>query len=190
MQESDGQLYLRFLNEGDEEALRILFEEYKENLTLFINGFVNNFDDAEDIMMDTFAILASGTARYVEKREGTFKTWLFSIGKNQVRMFLRKKKFGFIPLDDDEVKEIKDNEESEPGFAILKNERRAAIYQALNEIKDDYRQVLFLAYFEDMKPEQISKVMKISPKQTYNLIARGKNALREALEKKGISWNI
>ena len=190
MPESDGQLYLRFLNEGEEEALRILFEEYKESLTLFINGFVDNLDDAEDLMMDTFAILASGTARYVEKREGTFKTWLFSIGKNQARMFIRKKKFGFISLDDDEIREITDAEESQPDFDILKNERRAAIYQALNEIKDDYKQVLYLAYFEDMKPEQISRVMKISPKQTYNLITRGKTALKGALEKKGFSWNI
>jgi RNA polymerase sigma-70 factor (ECF subfamily) len=41
-----------------------------------------------------------------------------------------------------------------------------------------------------MKPEQISRIIKKNIKQTYNLLARGKESLRAAYEKMGISWDM
>ena len=67
MTETDGQMYIRFLRDDDQDALRVIFEKYRESVTLFLYGIVQNEDDAEELMMDTFAILASGTARYKEK---------------------------------------------------------------------------------------------------------------------------
>ena len=52
MPDTDGQLYIRFINENYEEGLRILYEEYSKGLTLFINGFVNSIEDAEDLISD------------------------------------------------------------------------------------------------------------------------------------------
>ena len=189
MPDTDGQLYIRFINENYEEGLRILYEEYSKGLTLFINGFVNSIEDAEDLMMETFAILASGTARYVEKHNATFKTWLFSIGKKQALMFLRKKRFSLTPIEEDDIQNTESTEDYQPEYELLQNERNSMLYQALSEINRDYSQVLYLAFFEDMKPEQISRIMKISLKQTYNLTARGKTALKTVLERKGYSWN-
>ena len=41
--------------------------------------------------------------------------------------------------------------------------------------------------FEDMKPEQICRIIRKNIKQTYNLLARGKEALRLAYERMGLS---
>jgi RNA polymerase sigma-70 factor (ECF subfamily) len=60
----------------------------------------------------------------------------------------------------------------------------------LKVIDVDYRQALYLQYFEEMKPEQISRIIKKNIKQTYNLLARGKESLRAAYEKMGISWDM
>ena len=79
---------------------------------------------------------------------------------------------------------------SHPITILLKNERESQLYQLLKGIEADYRQALYLQYFEDMKPEQISRIIKKNIKQTYNLLARGKEALRAAYEKMGISWDI
>lgn len=53
---------------------------------------------------------------------------------------------------------------------------------AMEKLEPDYRQSLFLMYFEDMSYEQISKVMSKSIKQVTNLVYRGKKALRKILE--------
>ena len=189
MPDTDGQLYLRFLTGNDEDSLRILYEKYNEGLTLFINGIVNNIEDSEDLMMETFAILASGTARYVERRNASFKTWLFAIGKKQALMLLRKRRFSLTPIEQEDVQNQESTEDYQPDYELLQNERNSMLYQALKEINSDYSQVLYLSFFEDMKPEQISRIMKISLKQTYNLTARGKTALKTVLERKGYSWN-
>ena len=189
MPDTDGQLYLRFLTGNDEDSLRILYEKYNEGLTLFINGIVNNIDDSEDLMMETFAILASGTARYVERHNASFKTWLFAIGKKQALMLLRKRRFRLTPIEQEDVQNQESTEDYQPDYELLQNERNSMLYQALKEINSDYSQVLYLSFFEDMKPEQISRIMKISLKQTYNLTARGKTALKTVLERKGYSWN-
>ena len=64
MPDNDGLLYTRFLTSGDQNALEVLFSKYRESLVLFIYGFVQNIDIAEELMMDTFAVLVSGVARY------------------------------------------------------------------------------------------------------------------------------
>lgn len=187
MNQTDGQLYIRFISDGDSEALGILFEKYKEGLMLFLYGIVGNMEDAEELMMDTFAVLVSGTARYTEKKEASFKTWLFAVAKNQARHFLRKK--SRYPVSDVEIeRDIKDDEE-QPESQLIQDESKVELYNALEQINPEYRQVLFLMYFEDLKPEQISRVIKKTVKQTYNLAARGKTALRKVLERMGSSWN-
>lgn len=185
--QTDGQLYIRFLSDGDTDALGILFERYKDGLILFLYGIVGNSEDAEELMMDTFAVLASGTAKYTEKKEASFKTWLFAVAKNQARHFLRKKsRYPVTEVDID--RDIKDVDE-QPESLLVQDEEKVELYNALEQINDEYRQVLYLMYFEELKPEQISRIIKKTVKQTYNLLARGKTALRKVLERMGSSWN-
>lgn len=209
MSEVDGQLYMRFLGKGDKEALRTLYETYRDGLTLFLCGLVGNLDDAEELMMDTFAILASGTARYAAKKDASFKTWLYAIAKNQARMHLRKHRE--IPLDlqeDNELSEApvagelpqKAQAQSvsqqtaaaadQPELALLEGERNAALWGAMKLLPPDYAQVLYLTYFENMSTNEIGTVMKKTVKQIYNLSARAKTALKEALEGTEYSWDI
>ncbi|MBP5151650.1 MAG: RNA polymerase subunit sigma-24, partial [Lachnospiraceae bacterium] len=51
-----------------------------------------------------------------------------------------------------------------------------------------YRQVLFLTYFESMKPDEIARILKKNIKQVYNLTTRGREALRAALERNGFDY--
>lgn len=189
MPESDGLLYIRFLTNHDRYALEVLFNKYRDGLVLFIYGFVQNADDAEELMMDTFAILASGTARYKEKDNASFKTWLFAIAKNQALIYLRKKKIKFVFLEKNFLSNIEADSSYQPVVKLLKNERNAQLYRAMKSIDADYRQALFLLCFENMKPEQICRIIKKNIKQTYNLLARGKEALRNAFDRMKFSWD-
>lgn len=55
MQESDETLYGRFMAEKNENDLRILLERHRESLILFLNGYVRNLKDAEELMLDAYA---------------------------------------------------------------------------------------------------------------------------------------
>ena len=84
---ADEILYSRYLEKRDSDDLRELLERHRESLTLFIFGFVHDMDDAEELMLNAFAVAASGTSRFSGR--SSFKTWLFAIGRNLARKHLR-----------------------------------------------------------------------------------------------------
>ena len=61
-------LYKEYLL-GDGNALEQLMEMYGDRLTLYLNGYVQNIHDAEDLLIEVFAYL-------VEKK----KTGCFTVG--------------------------------------------------------------------------------------------------------------
>ena len=190
MYDTDGLLYMHFLSENDQNSLVTLFDKYRDGLTLFIYGIVQNSDEAEELMMDTFAILVSGTARYKEKDGASFKTWLYAIAKKQALLYLRKRKIRFIFSNNDVLCNLEADSSCQPVARLLKNESDALLYRAMEKIDSGYRQALYLLYFEGMKPEQISLIIKKNIKQTYNLLARGKESLRAMYERMGKTCNL
>lgn len=193
MPETDGQLYIKYLKENDTEAFRVIYEKYRDSLILFLNGIVGNIDDAEELMMDTFAILSSKTVRYKEKEEAGFKTWLYAIAKNRAKMFLRKHKTMFQLPEDDEMNSeelTEGNVEASPEESLITREENKELYSALDSLDSETRQVIYLIYFEDLKPSEISRIMKMNIKKIYNLTARGKTALKDTLERMGYTWDM
>ena len=177
MTESDELIYSRYLAERNEEDFRILLERHREGLVLFLCSFVHNMEDAEELMLDAYAEAAAG-ADYSGK--STFKTWLFSIGKNLALMRLRKRR-----RTAEEPLERADETAAPPELDILREERDRQLYEALSYLREDYRQILILLYFEDMTHGEAGRVMGKSRRQIYNLAERGRAALKEKLERMG-----
>ena len=137
LRETDESLYNRFMEQNDEKALGILMDRHKESLTLFLYSYVHNMEDAEDLMLESFAVSVTGRSRYMDRGEGTFKTWLFTVGRNQAHTLLRKKKRIFLPLE-----ERVGSSEDPPDLEILKEESNRQLYEAMQYLNPDYRQVL------------------------------------------------
>lgn len=184
MGETDEMIYNRYLSEHNEDDFRILLERHRESLTLFLMGYVHNEEDAEELMIDAYAEVAADGG-YLGK--SSFKTWLFSIGKNLALMKVRKRRFGFIFMDS-EIEESDVLEQNNPEMEILKEERNQQLIKALDCINEDYRQILILIYFEEMSVEDAAKVMRMNRKKIYNLTERGKKALKAELERQGFSY--
>lgn len=180
-EQTDEALYRAYLKQGDHEALRCLLERHSESLTLFLFGFVRSAEDAEELMLDAFAEVAAGPTVFTGK--SSFKTWLFSIGKHLALKQLRRQK---RELPD---RELPDPEAAaQPETRLLEEERNRQLYLALERIAPEYREVLQLQYMEDMSPAEIAQVTGRRTRQVYNLIDRGKHALRSELERMGFAY--
>ena len=183
MLENDELLYRRFLAEGNEDDFRTLLERHRESLILFLNGYVRNLEDAEELMLDAYAEAAAGTTAFHGR--SSFKTWLFSIGKKMALAHLRKAKR--LP-DIQELSQASETRVSSPELQILRDERYGQLYRALSRLNDDYRQVLTLLYFVEMTNEELCVVLGKNKKQTYNLTERARKALKEELEGMGFDY--
>ena len=177
MHGSDEELYGVYLAEGSEDALRELLLRHRESLTLFLFGYVRNMDDAEELMLDAFAAAAARTS--VWSGRSSFRTWLFAIGRNLALRQLKRRRGA--PPASEEVGES-------PELELLRAERSRQLYEALERVNPEYRQALYLIFFEDMSSEEAAKVMGKSRKQVYNLTERGKKALRAELERMGFDY--
>lgn len=182
MIESDELLYSRFLTKGNEDDFRTLLERHKDSLLLFLNGYVHNLDDAEELMLDTYAEVAAGKTAFSGR--SSFKTWLFSIGKKMALAHLRKAKH--LP----EVQELSSESDTAPppDLQILRDEQNRQLYLALSKLNEEYRQVLMLLYFEDMSHDELGTVLGKNRKQIYNLAERARKALKEELEMMGFDY--
>ena len=90
--------YRRFLD-GDNNGLTEIVRDYKDGLILYINSFVGNIYVAEELMEDTFFKLITKKPKFSEKY--SFKTWLYTIGRNVAIDYLRKNSKNLeVPLEE------------------------------------------------------------------------------------------
>ena len=66
-------------------------------------------------------------------------------------------------------------------------ERNRVLHFCMGEMNPDYREVLYLTYFEDMSYAQAAEVTGKTVKQITNMVYRGKESLRRLLEREGIT---
>ena len=70
---------------------------------------------------------------------------------------------------------------------IRTKERDQILHFCMDELNPDYREALYLTYFEGMSYLQAAEVMGKSVKQITNIVYRGKERLRGLLEREGIT---
>ena len=175
--------YRRFL-QGDDKAFVEIIRDYKDGLILYLNGFVNNILTAEELTEDVFFKLVTKKPRFNEK--SSFKTWLYSIGRNTAVDYLRRNSKQ-KEVSAEEIREIED-ERLSLEQSYIKQERLLLIHRTLEKLKPEYKQVLWLVYFEDFSQKETAKIMKKSVHSVETLVYRARLALKAELEKGGFIY--
>ena len=175
--------YRRFL-QGDDKAFVEIIRDYKDGLILYINGFVNNVITAEEITEDVFFKLVTKKPKFKEK--SSFKTWLYAIGRNTAVDYLRRNSKQ-KEVTTEEIREIED-ERLSIEQAYIKQERLILIHRALEKLKPEYKQVLWLVYFEGLSHKEIGQIMHKSIRATQMLANRAKQTLKTILIQEGIRY--
>ena len=70
---------------GDAKALERLMEIYGDKLTLYINGYIKNLHDSEDLLIEVFAYLISKRPNI----KSSFESYIYKAARNHALMFLR-----------------------------------------------------------------------------------------------------
>lgn len=175
--------YRRFLN-GDDEGLTLIIKEYKDGLILYLNSFVNNIYIAEDLMQETFFKISVKKPKF--KGKSSFKTWLYTIGRNVAIDYIRhNSKFSISSIEDME-NHLKDETNLENLY--IKNERKIIIHKALSNLKPEYCQVLWLCFFEEFSNGEAAQIMGKSKRQIENLLFRAKQSLKATIDKEGLEY--
>ncbi|MBQ8961161.1 MAG: RNA polymerase sigma factor [Ruminococcus sp.] len=170
--------YRRFLS-GDKEGLSEIVRTYSDGLIFYLCSIVRDIHTAEDLTEDVFAVLIAKKPRFSGK--SSFKTWLYSIGRNIAYDYIKSSSKG-IALD--ELQEVADETDLEERY--ISEESRRLLHRAISRLEPDYSQVLFLMWIEGFDTGEAAHIMKKTKRQIGNLVFRAKAALKKELEKEGI----
>lgn len=76
------------VGDGDETALRALYELLARNVMALALQIVGRREDAEEVVQDTFVTVHRQAARFDPSR-GSVRAWVYTIARNEARMRLR-----------------------------------------------------------------------------------------------------
>lgn len=176
---SDEALYHQYLD-GDDTGLDALMKKYGDPLTVYIDGYLHDIHEAEEVMIDAFAELFTKKPKI---REGGFKAYLYKAARHLAlrRKSRRKRCFSLEELANEPEGKLLEEE------IIRTKERDRILHVCMAEMPPGYREALYLTYFEGMSYAQAAEVMGKTVKQVTNLVYRGKGSLRKLLEREGIT---
>lgn len=178
---SDDELYSRFMN-GDVPSYDELMIRHGDGLILYLNGYLHNWQDAEDLMIEAFA-------RIMVKKPsigaGKFKAYLYKTARNLAARFHERGKRAEVFSLDGMDAEIADQKHVDQ--KLQEDERKKILHLCMERIDPQMAEALWLVYFEDMSYAQAGMVMNVSTKKIDHLLEKGKKKLKAELEKEGIT---
>jgi RNA polymerase sigma factor (sigma-70 family) len=165
---------------GDEDSLSALMERHGDKLTLYLDGCLHDLHESEDLMIEAFAYLIAKQPRI---RDGGFKAYLYKAARHMALRHRSKRRlmFSLDALTDEPDGQLLAEE------VIGTAERNRILHGCMGEMNPDYREVLYLTYFEGMSYAQAAEVTGKTVKQITNLVYRGKESLRKLLEREEIT---
>ena len=139
-------------------AFHVLVKKYQERLYWHIRKIVMNHEDADDVLQNTFIKVWKSINKFRE--ESSLYTWLYRIATNESLTFINSKKRKSYMLLNDVSEYLMENLMSDPYFEGDKIQLK--LQEAILRLPDKQRIVFNLKYFDEMKYEDMSKILDTS----------------------------
>ncbi len=141
-----------------ETAFRKLIQTYQKNLYYHIRRMVNDHDDTDDILQNTFILVWKNLDKFRE--ESSLKTWMYRIATNETITFLnRKNKRVYADVD---TLENNVNHSTPPSVPISGEEIQERLKRAIYLLPEKQRLVFNMRYYDELSFREISEILETS----------------------------
>ncbi len=181
----DDELIAR-LRAGDQAAYAQLVEEHAGKIYRLALRLMGNEADAEDVLQETFLSAFRSIDRF--EARSSLSTWLYRIASNAALMRLRRKEPEQVSVD--EPVERDDGELIPrqlfdfcclPEEDLLREEARAEMQRAVDELPPSLRSVFILRDIEGLSTEETAEALDLSVSAVKSRLMRARLKLRERL---------
>lgn len=178
----DDRYYIERINKGDTECFACLVDKYSRQVFTLIVKIVWSREDAEELTQDAFIKVFHSLPSF--KGDSAFSTWLYRIAYNTAISQVRKKKYEFLSIDDDDWNRVSE----EAVTAALGNtdneEQLVLLDKALAQLPPNERGLIHLFYFEEKTVEEIASISGLSESNVKTKLHRIRKKLYVLLSKK------
>lgn len=170
---------------GDRDRFTALVKRYEKRVINYVYRITHRYEEAHDLAQEIFVKVFLALDRYDPKYQ--FSTWLFRIAQNSAIDALRKKAVVEVPIsrpaDDDNPN---DREFADAGVspyrAMSNKQMAAAIDAAVENLPQDYRELIQLRHFAELSYEEIATMKRLPLGTVKNKLFRARNLLKDALD--------
>jgi len=156
--------------EGDDDAIRMLYLRYADNVYGYVCSIVRDEHEAEDVTQLIFAKLLTALPRY-QPRVVPFSAWILRVAHNAAIDHVRARRS--VPFA--EVRSV-DTEDHD-----LSWERGHDLKEALATLPTEQRDVIVMRFIYGLTPGEIAQRIGRSEDAVHGLQHRGRRSLRAEL---------
>jgi len=177
---------LQALKAGDRAEFSRMVEIYSGNIYRLTLKMLNDPQDAEDVLQETFIKAFRGLKNFDGRSR--LSTWLFRIATNEALMYLRRKRPTFVSID--EPVETEEGEQRPvqivdwccmPESELMSQEARQHLDDAVERLPHSLRVVFLLRDIEDLSTAETAEVLGLSDTAVKTRLSRARMRLREDL---------
>lgn len=177
---------LEALKAGDRAAFSQLVETYSGRLYRLALKLLQNPQDAEDVLQETFI----KAFRYIKGFDGrsSLSTWLYRVATNEALMQLRRKHPETVSIEEP----VEDGEAEQeplqiidwcclPEQELLSSETRNRLDEAVKRLPETLKTVFLLRDIEDLSTAETAEVLGLTETAVKTRLSRARLRLREEL---------
>lgn len=155
-----------------------LFMSSQKNLYAFILASVHNYNDSDDILQDTAAVMWRKFDEF--DKDTSFVAWGISISKNLIKKYYSERKRTRVQFDAALSQKISERMEDS---ADQSNSRQEALKVCYKKLKDAGRVIIDMRYSKGMTIKAIANHLNRSVHGMYKAMARLQDSLQECIKK-------
>jgi RNA polymerase sigma-70 factor (ECF subfamily) len=159
---------------GNIEAFGLIIEKYQNPLFNLITKMTNSANDAEDLLQIVFIKTYEKLSDF--NPDFKFFSWIYRIAVNETINYLKSKK-KMVQMAEDSIVDVIVEDEPENSFPEGK------IQLMLNQLKEEYKILITLKYFQSLSYEEISQITGIRIKVVKSRLYMARNILKEMILK-------
>lgn len=188
-------LGIKFKETRSERAFNELYHRIRPGLFHYVNNMLNNSEDTDHVVSAVMASVYDKIDQYDVKWH--ISTWIYRIAYTHACGKLRQRKASkTTPMSYFEYGENKnyidkmefESIENHTDHLILKeedaeyNEEIKRVRSIIENLPEEYREVIFEKFFNDLSYEEIHQKLNIPLHTVKNRVARGKKLFKEIFE--------
>ena len=163
---------------GDKDALRQIYEKYRDDLFTVAVSLLQDVHTSEDCLQDVFVSLVDSAGSFNVRRN--LKSYLISCVANRARDCMRKKTTQ-LDCSLDQLGRL--SVSSSPTDEVISREESGKVLKALAELPYQQREIFVLHVQGRMKFREIAKLQDVSIKTVQSRYRYAVEKLRALLEK-------
>jgi len=144
------------LKEQSNEAFNYLYDNYSGALFTIINQIVAQKETASDVLQEVFLNIWKKIDLY-DATKGRLFTWMLNIARNAAIDKVRSKGY----RDNFKNQTISDHEDGGINVQVNPETSDVGLKKMLTKLKEEYRTLIDLSYFQGFTHDEIAKIMGI-----------------------------